>query len=495
MKINFSATPEEKGVLVLPVCSKKTLATSSAVYDTQTYGHLSKAMDAASFIGKTGEVLRLYAPAGTQYNQIILIGIGDTSTLTLQKFEELGANIFKTVEKETHVVVDFSDIQKIKNIKSYEWTAHLAAGLELRSFKFLKYKTKNTEALESKLESVTFKIGEDALAQAIFSQLQTVTEGVFLTRTLVSEPPNVLYPESMGDIAKTLSKIGLKVEVYNKKDLERLGMGGLIGVGQGSAKEPKLIVIQWMNGPKDQKPVALVGKGITFDTGGISIKPAANMEHMKYDMGGSGVVIGLMKTLALRKAKVNAVGVMAMAENMPSGTAYKPADILTTMSGQTIEIQNTDAEGRVVLADALWYAQDRFKPQVMVDLATLTGAVGVALGDQHAGLMSNNHELAAKLLKAGDDVNEPMWRLPLTENYDKCMDSDVADVKNISASGGAGTITAGQFLQRFVNDTPWAHIDIAFMAWDKAGNKPLCEKGATGYGVRLLNKYIKDSFE
>lgn len=495
MKITFSATPEEQGVLVLPVCSEKTLATSSAEYEKQTYGHLSKAMDAANFSGKTGEVVRLYAPAGTTYSQIILIGIGDAAVLTLQKFEEIGGNIFKTVEKEISVVVDFSAIQKTKNIKPFEWTAHLAAGLDLRSFKFLKYKTKNKQILESTLENVTFKVSEHSLAETIFSQLQAVTEGVFLTRTLVSEPPNVLYPESMGDIAKTLSKIGLKVEVYNKKDLERLGMGGLVGVGQGSAKEPKLIVIQWMNGPKEQKPVALVGKGITFDTGGISIKPAANMEHMKYDMGGSGVVIGLMKTLALRKAKVNVVGVMAMAENMPSGTAYRPSDILTTMSGQTIEVQNTDAEGRVILADALWYTQDRFKPQAMIDLATLTGAVGVALGDQHAGLMSNNHELAAKLLKAGDDVNEPMWRLPLTENYDKFIDSDVADVKNISAGSGAGTITAGQFLQRFVNNTPWAHIDIAFMAWDKVGNKPLCDKGATGYGVRLLNKYIKDSFE
>jgi leucyl aminopeptidase len=495
MKITFSATLEEKGVLVLPVCSEKTLATSSAEYEKQTYGHLSKAMDAANFSGKIGEVVRLYAPAGTNYSQIILIGIGDTSALTLQKFEEIGGNIFKTVEKEINVVVDFSAIQKTKNIKPFEWTAHLAAGLELRSFKFLKYKTKNKQILESTLENVTFKVSEHSLAETIFNQLQAVTEGVFLTRTLVSEPPNVLYPESMGDIAKTLSKIGLKVEVYNKKDLERLGMGGLLAVGQGSVKEPKLIVIQWLNGPRDQKPVALVGKGITFDTGGISIKPAANMEHMKYDMGGSGVVIGLMKTLALRKAKVNVVGVMAMAENMPSGSAYRPADIVTTMSGQTIEVQNTDAEGRVILADALWYTQDRFKPQTMIDLATLTGAVGVALGDQHAGLMSNNHELAAKLLKAGDDVNEPMWRLPLTENYDKFIDSDVADVKNISAGSGAGTITAGQFLQRFVNNTPWAHIDIAFMAWDKIGNKSLCDKGATGYGVRLLNKYIKDSFE
>lgn len=495
MEINFSATKKKKGILVLPVCFNKTLATCSTACDTQTHGHLSKAMDAANFTGKIGEVLPLYAPEGTEYSQIILVGIGDTSALTLQKFEEIGGNIFKTAQKENKIVVDFSEIQKVKNIKSFEWTAHLAAGLELRSFKFLKYKTKNTESLESKLENVTFKVTEDSLAQTIFNQLKAVTEGVFLTRTLVSEPSNVLYPESMGDVAKTLSKIGLKVEVYSKKDLERLGMGGLIGVGQGSAKEPKLIVIQWMNGPKNQKPVALVGKGVTFDTGGISIKPAANMEHMKYDMGGSGVVIGLMKTLALRKAKVNVVGVMAMAENMPSGTAYKPGDVLTTMSGQTIEVQNTDAEGRVILADALWYAQDRFKPQVMVDLATLTGAVGVALGDQHAGLMSNNHELAAKLLKAGDDVNEPMWRLPLTESYDKFIDSDIADMKNISAGSGAGTITAGQFLQRFVNNTPWAHIDIAFMAWDKLGNKPLCDKGATGYGVRLLNKYIKDSFE
>lgn len=492
MQISFLNAPEESGVLVLPVYDDGTLP--SKAYDQKTYGHITKAMESAEFRGKKGESLRLYAPIGINYAQILLVGIGDPSVLNQQKFEELGATLYTLTKANKKVVVDFSELTKIKGMKSFEWTAHLAAGFHLRSFNFTKYKTKNKEKIESKIESVVFKTSEDSFATSYFHNLYCLTEGVCLTKTLVSEPPNVLYPETMAEAAQGLTKLGVKVEVFNKKDMERMNMGGILGVGQGSAKEPKLIVLQWLNGDKNQKPISVVGKGVTFDSGGISIKPAQNMEDMKYDMAGSGVVIGLIKALALRKAKVNVVGVMAMVENMPSGSALKPADILTTMSGQTIEVQNTDAEGRLILADALWYTQDRFKPQAMIDLATLTGAVVVALGDQHAGLMSNNHELAAKLLKAGDDVNEPMWRLPLTEGYDKDMDSDIADMKNISGGRGGGTITAAQFLQRFVNDTPWAHIDIAAMAWDKKG-KPLSEKGATGYGVRLLNKYLMDNFE
>ncbi|MDP2192930.1 MAG: M17 family peptidase N-terminal domain-containing protein, partial [Alphaproteobacteria bacterium] len=373
MDIKFVTEIKEEGVLVVPVGENDCMPTCTAQYDTQTYGYIKKAMDAADFKAKFGEGLRLYAPSGSKFKQIILIGTGDCAQLTTQKFQELGAKIFPVIEKQNDAVIDFSDMPKVKGLKAHEWAAHLAAGLELKSFKFLKYKTKNVEALETRLGTVSFKVAQAEEAEKIYNQLHAVSEGVFLTRTLVSEPPNILYPETMGDIAKGLSKSGLKVEVFSKRDIERMGMGGIMGVGQGSAKEPRLIVVQWLNGPKDQKPIALVGKGVTFDTGGISLKPSANMDHMKYDMAGSAAVLGLLHTLALRKAKVNVVGVMAMVENMPSGTAYKPADILTTMSGQTIEVLNTDAEGRIILADALWYAQDRFKPQVMIDLATLTG--------------------------------------------------------------------------------------------------------------------------
>ena len=306
--------------------------------------------------------------------------------------------------------------------------------------------------------------------------------------------PNVLYPETMALKALDLKNLGLTVEVLGEKDMEKLGMGALLGVGQGSIRESKLIILQWSNGPKDQAPIAVVGKGVTFDTGGISIKPSNGMEDMKYDMAGSGVVLGLMKALAMRQAKVNIVGVMGMVENMPSGSAQRPADVVTSMSGQTIEVLNTDAEGRLVLADALWYTQDRFKPQTMINLATLTGAIKVALGEEYAGLFSNNDELSEKLTEAGKIVQEPLWRLPMGEAYDRDIDSDIADMKNVGSGRGAGSITAAQFLQRFVNNVPWAHLDIASVAWQKKTH-PLTGKGATAFGVRLLNEFIAKNYE
>jgi len=324
--------------------------------------------------------------------------------------------------------------------------------------------------------------------------LKHVAEGVALTRHVVSEPPNILYPESMAEIASELKRLKVGVEVLDEKHMKKLGMGALLGVGQGSIRESKLIVLEWMHGPKGEPPVAFVGKGVTFDTGGISIKPSNGMEDMKYDMAGSGVVLGLFKALALRGAKVNAVGIMGMVENMPSGSAQRPADVVTSMSGQTIEVINTDAEGRLVLADALWYAQDRFKPQAMIDLATLTGAISVALGWEYAGLFSNNDELSRKLTDAGNSVGEKLWRLPMGDSYDKDIDSDIADVKNTGSGRGAGSITAAQFLQRFVNNVPWAHLDIAGMAWEKK-DKPLVGKGASAFGVRLLNEFLMKYYE
>ena len=298
----------------------------------------------------------------------------------------------------------------------------------------------------------------------------------------------------MAKYAKELSKIGVKVDVLGEKEMTKLGFGALLGVGQGSVRESQLVVMKWMGGKKDEKPIAVVGKGVTFDTGGINIKPSNGMEDMKYDMAGSGVVLGLMQSLAMRKAKVNVIGVMALAENMPSGSAQRPSDVVTSLSGQTIEVLNTDAEGRLVLADALWYTQDKFKPQYIIDLATLTGAITVALGYEYAGLFSNDDKLCDMLTAAGTAVGEPLWRLPMGKAYDKDINSDVADVKNVGSGRGAGSITAAHFLERFVNKTPWAHLDIAGMAWDKAA-KPLTGKGATGYGVRLLNEFLIKNFE
>jgi leucyl aminopeptidase len=328
--------------------------------------------------------------------------------------------------------------------------------------------------------------------------LDKVADGIFFTRDLVSEPPNVLYPETLARHARSLAKLGVKVEVLGIAQMKKLGMGALLGVGQGSVRESRLVVMRWDGGGRRgpgraSAPIAFIGKGVTFDTGGISIKPAANMGDMKWDMGGSAVVIGLMKALAGRKAKVNAVGVVGLVENMPDGNAQRPGDIVTSMSGQTIEVLNTDAEGRLVLADALWYCKERFKPKFMIDLATLTGAIIIALGHETAGMFSNNDVLAGRLAAAGKAVREPVWRLPLGEDYDKALKSTIADMRNIGGRA-AGSITAAQFLQRFVGKVPWVHLDIAGVAWSEK-EAPTAPRGGTGFGVRLLDRLVADHYE
>ncbi|HYZ42912.1 MAG TPA: leucyl aminopeptidase, partial [Stellaceae bacterium] len=338
-----------------------------------------------------------------------------------------------------------------------------------------------------------------AEAQRAYRPLQDTADAVFSTRDLVSEPANVLYPETLAAEAEKLAELGVKVEVIDERKMRELGMNALLAVGQGSVRPPRLVVMEWHGAKAGAnteagRPLAFVGKGVTFDTGGISIKPAAGMADMKWDMAGSAVVIGLLRLLASRKAKVNAVGVVGLVENMPSGSAQRPGDIVTSMSGQTIEVLNTDAEGRLVLADALWYCQDRFKPRLMIDLATLTGAVIVALGHHRAGLFANNDELADRLIEAGRAVGEQIWRLPLDESYDREIDSDAADVKNIASGRAAGSIIGAQFVQRFVNDVPWAHLDIAGMAWSSK-DAPTVPKGATAFGLRLLDRFVIQHYE
>jgi leucyl aminopeptidase len=484
---------KEEGTLVLSLGLDNKLLGAAKNFDQKTNGQISKVLEKSEFKGKKGEILEILAPHNLGFNRIVLLGLGDFEKLTKQMLQEQGGKIFTACRRDCSITVQLATLPKHKSIMVEEFAALIAAGFKNRSFTFHQYKTKKNDE-KVHLEKIHFVTDEVEKTKKIYEPLACVVEGVHLTRTVVSEPPNVLYPETMAEYAKELTKIGVQVEVFNKQDIQRLKMGGLLGVAQGSAKDPRFIVMQWTNGDKKQQPVALVGKGVTFDSGGISIKPAANMEDMKYDMAGAGVVLGTMKALALRKAKVNVVGIMAMCENMPSGSALRPADILTTMSGQTVEVQNTDAEGRLILADALWYAQDRFKPQAMIDLATLTGAIVVSLGEEYAGLFSNNHDLAARLLKCGDDVGEKVWRLPMGPEYDKEIDSVIADMKNIGSGRGGGSITAAQFLERFVNDVPWAHLDIAGTAWNKKG-RPLSEKGATGFGVRLLNQYFLENFE
>ena len=489
MNVRFESTPIHQSVLVVGSWGDTQYFSSTSAIDQLTQGHITRARDAGTFSGKKDEILTVPGPHGIDHPSVLVVGFGEKDHMTPQALEEAGAKVGAALFKSTHstVSIDLSDLSCVHDI------ARFVSGLELRLWRFDTYKTKDSDAPKGPSDIVVV-VQDPEAAKAAYAPIHAVNEGNFLTRTVVSEPPNVIYPKSMAKQALALQSLGLDVEVLGEAHMQKLGMGALLGVGQGSEKESQMIIIKWNGGAKDQAPIAIIGKGVTFDSGGISIKPSANMEDMKYDMAGSGVVLGLMKTLALRSAKVNVIGVMGMVENMPSGSAQRPADVVTSMSGQTIEVVNTDAEGRLVLADALWYTQDRFKPHVMINLATLTGAITVALGYEYAGLFSNNNDLAEKLHAAGKSVGEPVWRLPMGKNYDKEIDSDIADMKNVGSGRGAGSITAAQSLQRFVNDVPWAHLDIAGVAWDKK-DKPLTGKGATGFGVRLLDAFIEKYYE
>ena len=365
-------------------------------------------------------------------------------------------------------------------------------GAQLKSYEFNVYKTDKSKNVTTNLYVVGNKPKK---TNVLRNKLNSLLEGVFLTRDLVSEPGNVLHPDEYARRIVKLRKFGLKVTVYDQKKLKKMGMNALLGVGQGSVRGSYLITIEWKGTKSKSKPLGFVGKGVCFDTGGYSLKPAKFMEDMTYDMAGSATVVGLMKTLALRKSKINAVGVVGLVENMVSGNAQRPGDIVKSYSGKTIEVLNTDAEGRLVLADALTFTEEKFKPQFIVDLATLTGAIIVSLGSEYAGLFSNNDKLSKQLIDAGESVEEKLWRMPLNENFDKLINSKNADMQNINYVGGAGSTTAAQFLQRFIiNKTPWAHLDIAGMAFSKYGGA-LNSGGATGYGVRLLNKLIEDNYE
>ena len=408
--------------------------------------------------------------------------------LTIADAENLGANLFEAIKDIKHDKFTVNSDHVPINLKNF--IAHFFHGFKLKSYLFQKYKSK-----KNKKHILLNVIGKNNPSTKEQIKFKSIEEGTFYTRDLVSEPGNILHPDEYAKRLKSLSKTGLKINVYDNKKLKKLGMNTLLGVGQGSIRGSYLVTMEW-NGLKDKsKPLAFVGKGVCFDTGGISLKPAKFMEDMTYDMAGSAVVVGLMKSLALRKAKVNAVGVVGLVENMPDGNAQRPGDIVKSYSGKTVEILNTDAEGRLVLADALTYTEEKFKPKFIIDLATLTGAIIVSLGSEYAGLFSNNDKLSNQLIEAGEKVEEKVWRMPLNKNFDKLIDSKNADMQNINYAGGAGSTTAAQFLQRFIlKKTPWAHLDIAGMAFSKYGGA-LNSVGATGYGVRLLNKLIEDKYE
>lgn len=455
-------------------------------------GVISRASKTAGFSGKRLSVLDIVAPHQSAFERLVVLGAGKAEDLKSHDWLRAGGKAASQFKRARSVAV-FLDAPGLE--VTGEKAADFALGMLLRAYSFDAYKTKKADDDDKAPTSVdvTIVTAAHAAATAAYAAAQAVAGGVNLARELVNLPPNVLGPVEFADHAQALTRLGVEVEILTETEMRDLGMGALLGVAQGSARPARLAVMQWKGGKPDQVPVSFVGKGVVFDTGGISIKPAANMEDMKGDMGGAAAVIGLMHTLAARKAKVNAVGILGLVENMPDGNAQRPGDIVTSMSGQTIEIINTDAEGRLVLADALWYCKERFKPQIMINLATLTGAILVALGTQHAGLFSNDDTLADNLLAAGEESGETLWRMPLGKAYDKIIDSKFADMKN---SGGrhAGSITAAQFLKRFVGDTPWAHLDVAGTAMASPLNE-INQSWGSGYGVRLLDQLVRDRYE
>jgi leucyl aminopeptidase len=493
MNIQFAAAGPSlsaSSALALLVFEGDALAGPAAALDAAGDGGLSRAIAASRFKGAKGQTLELLAPAGTEAGRVLLVGAGARDALDDLAIEQAAASAYAAVKASglATLAIDLTDL-------TAEQAAHAGYGVKLASYRFDRYRTKEKPEAKPSIETVQVLAADAAAAKAAHAPLAALAEGVIFTRDLVSEPANVLYPAEFALRAKELERLGLKVEVLGEAEMEELGMGSLLSVGQGSARESQLVVMQW-NGAADPKaqPIAFIGKGVCFDTGGISLKPAEGMEDMKWDMGGAGAVAGLMCALAGRKAKVNAVGILGLVENMPDGKATRPGDIVTTMSGQTIEVINTDAEGRLVLADALWYCQDRFKPKFMIDLATLTGAIIIALGGDYAGLFSNDDALSEQLLAASKATGDQLWRLPLPSAYEKQFDSMAADMKNIGGRP-AGSITAALILQKFVNGVPWAHLDIASTAWKKPSTNPTIPDGATGFGVRLLDRLVADNFE
>jgi len=455
-------------------------------------GIVKRAAAANRFKAKLGAVLDILAPEGLRAERLVVIGIGKGDGLAEKDLLKLGGVAGGKVGASDRAATVMCELPS--GAMTSVQAASVAIGMQLRAYKFDRYKTKKKDSEnDAGRTEVAMAVADVASARKAFAPQSHVADGVLLARELVNEPPNVLFPVEFARRASLLRKLGVTVEVLDVKAMTKLKMGALLGVGQGSSQPSRMVVMRWNGGKRGDAPIAFVGKGVCFDTGGISIKPAGNMEEMKGDMGGAACVVGLMHALAARKAKVNAVGAIGLVENMPDGNAQRPGDIVTSMSGQTIEIINTDAEGRLVLADVLWYVATKFKPKCMVDLATLTGAIMVALGTEYAGLFSNNDQLAQRLSEAGQATGERVWRMPLGPEYDKLIDSQFADMKNTGGRHG-GSITAAQFLQRFVDGTPWAHLDIAGTAMG-APKTDINQSWGSGFGVRLLERLVAEHYE
>jgi leucyl aminopeptidase len=497
MQISFVAPGSTgPGAVVFGAAEGAGLAGAAAAADKASGGALARAIAVTKFTGKDGKVVEVLAPANVKASRILLVGLGKPEKFDGAAAERAAATIVGRLLNSGETALTFAlEAPKRAKITDAELATHVAFGAMLRAYRFDRYLTRPKDDEKPTIRTINVATRSAAAAKKEWAQLSPVGEGIFLARDLVNEPANVLYPDEFARRARALSKLGVKVEVLGIKEMQKLGMNALLGVGQGSAHESRLVVLTY-NGARNKKqpPLAFVGKGVCFDSGGLSLKAAQPMMGMKGDMGGAAAVVGLMHALATRKARTNAVGVVGLVENMPDGNAQRPNDIVKSMSGQTIEILNTDAEGRLVLADAIWYAHSRFKPKFVINLATLTGAIMIALGTEHAGMFTNNDELAKRLTQAGNEEGEPVWRMPLGDAYDKAIKSKIADMKNI---GGpyAGSITAAQFLQRFVNGVPWAHLDIAGVAWQDGEHKPLAPSWGTGWGVRVLNRLVADHYE
>jgi len=489
IKVRFEKSrPAAASVIALPVSAAEAAERATSAVGAPL-ALVNRAIAAARFEAEAGSIAPFFADAGNGTVQVLLVGIGNDASADAS--EKAGAALIARLltSGETQLIVDFAPVSE--QIKP-EAAARLAFGAQLRSWRHDVYRTKLAAKAKPTLTEIVLVNAPNGTEEA-WQRLSPVAEGVAFARELVTEPANVIYPESFVERCKSFESLGVEIEVLDEKAMRAAGMGALLGVSQGAEREARLLVMRW-NGGGDRAPVAFVGKGVTFDTGGISIKPAAGMEDMKWDMGGAAAVAGVMKALATRKAKANVIGVCGLVENMPDGKAQRPGDVVTTMSGQTVEVINTDAEGRLVLCDALTWLQKKHQPKTIVDLATLTGAMIISLGHEFGGLFANDDSLADQLLKAAGASGDPLWRMPLAPAFDKMIDSPIADIKNVGPREG-GSITAAQFIKRFIDDgVRWAHLDIAGMVW---ASKPgtLWDKGATGYGVRLLDRFVADNFE
>ncbi|MBT2189342.1 leucyl aminopeptidase [Sphingobium nicotianae] len=481
MKIALSASrPAEASCLIFPIAKGSPIAPA-----IEAQALAAEAASGLRFAGETGALVELFASEAGTTQRILLVGTGEGKPVD---FEKAGAAVTARLHTSgvVHAAVEGAGVAAAD-------LAHLGFGALLRAWRIDTYRTKLAEKSKPTLETITL-VSDAADLPALWADREALAGGIAFTRELVSEPANILYPETFVERCRPLADLGIEITVLDEAEMAALGMGALLGVAQGSVRKPRLLAMRWDGtGGVQETPLAFVGKGVTFDTGGISLKPGPGMEDMKWDMGGAGAVAGTMKALALRKANAHVVGICGLVENMPDGGAMRPGDIVTTMSGQTVEVLNTDAEGRLVLCDAVWWAQQTYKPQTIVDLATLTGAMIVALGHEHGGLFSNDEELAERLLVAGQLTGDKLWRFPLSPDYDKLIDSPIADMKNIGPRFG-GSITAAQFIKRYIQDgVKWAHLDIAGMVWaDKPG--ATWDKGATGYGVRLLDQLVRDHY-